>query len=143
MLEKLIKLKLAIAAENMRISVAMGEVAETSQDSYAYDTNEVPLLNTGLQAVSKHLSANRTRLEDESKTWDIGVLEDFKKQRDCLVSLRDMFDRRDRLAKDNIPQLERKIESNQAKLVSLRAKLGNGAKPSEIEKIEESIVKVS
>ena len=104
--------------------------------------NDVPLLNDGLVATSKHLSTTQSLMEDESKAWDAGVLEDLKRQRDALVSVRDMFDRRERLDKDNIPYLERRIQNNETKLASLRAKPDGLVKPGEIEKVVEAIIKV-
>jgi hypothetical protein len=56
--------------------------------------------------------------------------------------MRDLFDRRDRLAKDNIPQLEKRIEANEKKLQDLRTRPQGTVKPGDIEKIEESIFKV-
>ena len=69
------------------------------------------------------------------------MLEDLKRQRDALVSMRDMFDRRDRYAKDNIPALEKKIQNNENKLAGLRGRLDT-VKPGEVEKVEEAIIKV-
>jgi len=65
------------------------------------------------------------------------------RQRDALVSMRDMFDRRDRYDKDNIPYLERRIQSNETKLVGIRAKPSELVKPGEVEKVTDSIIKVS
>lgn len=110
-------------------------------DTYAIDTNEVPLLNEGILAMAKYLGTSQTLLEDEAKAWDEGVLEDLKKQRDCLVGMRDMFDRRDRLSRDNIPQLERRIEVSEAKLESMRQKPEGTVKQAEVEKVENSIIR--
>ena len=95
-----------------------------------------------INATARHLSASQSLLEDEARAWTDGVLEDLKQQRDCVVSMRDMFDRRDRFAKDNIPQLEKRIEANEKKLQDMRSRPQGMAKPGEIEKIEESIFKV-
>lgn len=111
-------------------------------DTYAVDTNDVPLLNNGINSTARHLMASQGLLEDESRAWDQGVLEDLKSQRDCLVAMRDLFDRRDRYAKDNIPQLERRIESNEKKLQDLRARPEGAVKPGETEKVEDAILKV-
>jgi len=143
MIEKLTKYNNGLAGEYMRLSSAMDSLAEVSEETYAMDTNEIPLLNEGIKATSKHLSTNRSLLEDEARGWDLGVLEDVKRQRDCLVSVRDMFDRRDRYAKDNIPQLERRIGANENKLAGLRAKPEGQVKPGEVEKVEDAIIKVS
>ena len=56
------------------------------------------------------------------------------------MSVRDMFDRRDRYAKDNIPYLERRIESNEQKLAGLMNRPSNApVKPGEQEKLEQAV----
>ena len=142
MIEKLAKYNNGLSGEYMRVSMALDSLTEVSQETYAMDTDEVPLLNEGLKSTSKHLTTNRSLLDDEARAWDLGVLEDHKRQRDCLVSVRDMFDRRDRYAKDNIPQLERRIAANENKLANLRAKPEGQLKPGETEKVTDAIVKV-
>jgi sorting nexin-8 len=141
LLDRLAKRNEGLAADSLRFSLALTSLTESSMDTYAIDTNEVPLLNEGINATAKHLSTSQTLLEDEAKAWDEGVLEDLKKQRDTLVGMRDMFDRRDRLARDNIPQLERRIETSEAKLEALRLKPDGAVKPGEVEKVENSIIK--
>ena len=136
-MERLTKRNLGIATDQQRFSQALLNLTETSKGTYATDTNDVPLLNEGISSTAKHLNTSQSLLEDEAKGWDEGVLEDLKKQRDTLVSLRDMFDRRERFARDNIPQLERRIESNENRLSSLMA--GSGGKPGEQEKLESAV----
>lgn len=141
-MDRLVKRSEGIAADHARIAVALTSMTETTGDTYASDTNEVPLLNDGLVAMSRHLRTSQTLMEDESRAWDEGVLEDLKRQRDALVSVRDLFDRRDRLDKDNIPFLERRIQNNETKLTTLRAKPEGMVKPGEIERVVEAIIKV-
>lgn len=129
-----------LAADTNKFSLALQSLTESSKDTYAIDTNDVPLLNDGISAVSKHLSSTQTLIEDESRAWEHNTLEDLKTIRDSMVSMRDMFDRRDRYAKDNIPQLERRIDASTAKLQGLRAKPAGTIKPGEIEKVESSII---
>ena len=93
-------------------------------------------------ATAKHLSNSQSLLEDEARAWDEGVLEDLKRQRDALVSMKEMFDRRDRYDKDNIPYLERRIQANEGKLTALRNKPEGLLKPGEIEKVTDAIIKV-
>lgn len=140
-MDRLVKRSEGVAADHARLAVSLASLTETSSDTYATDTNDVPLLNDGLVAMSKHLRTTQTLMEDESKAWDSGVLEDLKRQRDALVSIRDMFDRRERLDKDNIPYLERRIQSNETKLAGLRAKPEGMLKPGEMEKVAEAIIK--
>ncbi|KAL8712111.1 MAG: hypothetical protein Q9220_003545 [cf. Caloplaca sp. 1 TL-2023] len=140
LLERLMKRNQGIAADQLRFSHALIDLTETSATAYATDTNDVPLLNEGIKSTAKHLTTSQTLLEDEARIWDEGVLEDFKKQRDTLVGVRDMFDRRDRYAKDNIPYLERRIESNEHKLEGLMNRPPNApVKPGEQEKLEQAV----
>ncbi|KAL4916621.1 hypothetical protein BDW62DRAFT_211874 [Aspergillus aurantiobrunneus] len=141
LLERLAKRNEGLAADHLRFSLALQSLTEMTKDTYAIDTNDVPLLNEGIKATARHLSASQSLLEDEARAWEDGMLEDLKRQRDNLVSVREMFDRRDRFARNNIPQLERRIETNERKLQDLRAKPQGTIKPGEIEKVEESIFK--
>jgi sorting nexin-8 len=141
-MERLTKRNEGIAAEYARFSTGLITLTQASKDTYGLDTNDVPLLNEGLSATARHLNTSRSLLEDEAKAWDEGVLEDLKKQRDCLVSVRDMFERRDKYDRDNIPQLERRIASNENKLSGLRNRPEGQGKPGDIEKVEDAILKV-
>lgn len=140
LLERLTRRNEGVAADHMRISLGLRNLAEASKDTYAIDTNDVPLLNVGIQATAKHMSKNQNLLEEEAKAWEEGVIEDTKRQRDCLVSMRDMFDRRDRLDKNSIAQLEKRIAANESKLIAIRSK--PEVKAGEAEKVEEAIQKV-
>jgi sorting nexin-8 len=142
LVERLCKRKEAIAAEYGRFGMNLTSITESTNDTFSIDVNDVPLLNEGIKATAKHLSNSQGLLEDESRAWDEGVLEDLKSVRDGMVALRDLFDRKDRLARDNIPQLEKRIISNENKLSGIKAK-GEAAKPGEAEKVETAIVNVS
>lgn len=141
-MDRLVKRSEGVAADHARIAMSLQSLTETSTDTYATDVNNVPLLNDGLTSMSKHLRTGQSLMEDEARAWDEGVLEDLKRQRDALVSLRDLFDRHERLDKDNIPYLERRIQTNETKLAGLRAKAEGLVKPGEIEKVVEAIIKV-
>ena len=141
-MERLSKRTEGLAAEHLRMSLSLQSLMNTSEDTYATDTNEVPLLNEGLSSVAKHMSNSHGLLMDEAKAWDEGALEDLKRQRDALVSMRDMFDRRQKYDTHNIPFLERKIENSQAKLVAIRSKPDDQIKPGEIDRVIDAINKV-
>jgi sorting nexin-8 len=143
MMERLARRNEGVAAEYARFSSALSGLTESSQETYAVDTNDVPLLNEGMNATARHLDSSRQLLEDEARGWEEGVLEDLKRQRDTLVSVRDMFDRRDKYARDNIPQLEKRIANNETKLHNIRQKIAEQIKPGEAEKVEDAIFKVS
>ncbi|CAI6341226.1 unnamed protein product [Periconia digitata] len=139
MMERLSKRNEGMAAEYSRFASALQVLTESSKDTYAVETNDVPLLNEGLKSTAKHLDQSRALLEDEARGWEGGVLEDLKRQRDTLVSMRDMFDRREKYAKDNIPYLEQRISKNEQKLQGIRSKAPEMIKPGEAEKVEEAI----
>ena len=140
LLERLVKRSEGLAADHLRFSQALDTLTETSNDTYAIDTNDVPLLKEGIGAVGKHMSATQNLLEDEGRAWEAHTLEDLKSLRDAMVSMRDVFDRRDKFARDNIPQLERRIESSETKLQQLRLKPEGQRKPGDVEKVESSIM---
>ncbi|KAK3334304.1 sorting nexin mvp-1 [Neurospora tetraspora] len=140
-MDRLVKRSEGVAADHARMALSLISLTEASADTYATDNNDVPLLNDGLQAMGRHLRTAQTLMEDEAKAWEEGVLEDLKRQRDALVSLRDLFDRRERLDKDNIPFLQRRIETNEAKLQALNAKPEGMVKPGEKERVVEAIIK--
>ena len=142
LMERLSKRNEGLAADHLRFSLALQSLTEVSRDTYAVDTNDIPMLNEGISATARHLGTNQSLLEDEAQAWNHGVLEDLKRQRDCLVSMRELFDRQERYGKNNIPQLERKIQSDEKKLENLRAKPQDTVKPTDIEKVEDAIFKV-
>lgn len=79
---------------------------------------------------------------DESRAYDEGILEDLKRQRDVLVAMKETFDRRDRLAGDNVPSLEKRITNNELKIQSIRERPDAANKVDQITKLEEQIQKV-
>lgn len=124
------------------MNLNLNSITESTNDTFAIDSSDVPQLNEGIKGTAKHIATSQSLLEDESRAWDQGVLEDLKTMRDTFVSMRDLFDRRDRYARDNIPQLEKRIQQNEQKLQNIRAK-GDAAKPGEAEKVENAITGVS
>ncbi|TKA29214.1 hypothetical protein B0A50_03724 [Salinomyces thailandicus] len=140
LVERLCKRREALAAENSRFALNLLSLTECTADAYALDAHDdVPLLNEGLSAISRHVGLSRELTEAETRAWDEGFLEDLKTLRDGLVSLRDVFDRRERFARDNIPALEKRIAGNETKLQGVKAK-GDAAKPGEAERVEGAIV---
>lgn len=142
LLERLAKRNEGLAADHLRFSLGLQSLTEATKDTYAMDSNDILLLNEGIRSTARHLSSSQSLLEDEARAWEDGMLEDLKQQRDCLVSMRELFDRRDRYARNNIPQLERQIGTNERKLQDIRTRPSGTVKPGEIERVEDSIFKV-
>jgi sorting nexin-8 len=139
--DRLVKRSEGVAADHGRLALSLASLVEATSETYATDTSDVAQINAGITSTGQHIRTAQNLMEDESRAWEVGVLEDLKRQRDTLVSVRDLFDRRDRLDRDNIPTLERRIESNEAKLQALRAKPEGAVKPGEVEKVVEAIIK--
>lgn len=73
----------------------------------------------------------------QSKALLLGSLEDLKRQRDLYVAFRDLFYRHDRLSKDSVDSLRKRVETKQKRLDIVRS----ARKPSwEVE--EEKLVSV-
>ncbi|CCU75177.1 sorting nexin mvp1 [Blumeria hordei DH14] len=139
LLDRLAKRNEGLAADQLRISLSLRSLSDLSADTYATDTSGILHINESLRASAKHLSDGQILLIDEARAWDQGVVEDLKKQRDSLVSMRELFDRRDMYDKDNIPYLERRIQKNDKKLIEIRSKPDGEAKRLEIGKIIKAI----
>ncbi|KAK3068883.1 Sorting nexin mvp1, partial [Teratosphaeriaceae sp. CCFEE 6253] len=137
--ERMCKRKDGLAAEYTRFALNLHSISDTSADTYAMDPSDVPGLNAGLTATATHVDTSRQLLEDESRAWDEGFLEDLKSVRDGLVGMREMFERHERGKRDTIPACERRIEGNERKLEGIKGK-GDAAKAGEAEKVEGLIV---
>ena len=109
--ERLAKRHEGIGAESARVAAALRTLTDVAADTYAADPTDMLPLSAGVAAASKHYAQAEALLNDEATAWDQGALEDLKRQRDAMVSMREMFERRDRYDRDNIPALERRIKA--------------------------------
>lgn len=141
LMDRLIKRNEGFAAEQSRISRSLVSLSDASEDTYSIVVNDVPLLKKIFINSAKHLNDSQALLNDEAKAWDLGVLEELKKQRDSLVSMRELFDRRDKYDVDNIPILERRILKNKNKLAEIIDKKEEMAKSGEVGRLTEAISK--
>jgi sorting nexin-8 len=66
----------------------------------------------------------------------------LKRQRDVLVAMKETFERRDRLAGDNIPNLEKRITNAELKIQNIKGKPDAMQRADQITKLEEQILKV-
>lgn len=141
LVERMIRRRDGIAIEYSRMATLLQGLTEASGETYKFDANDVPMLNEGLTATAKHAQKQQALMDEESRAWDENVLEDIKVQRDTLVAMRELFERKDRLAKDEIPKLEKRIASNESKLIAVRNKPEQARKVGDAEKLEEAIMR--
>src|SRR5437762_9611592 len=83
---------------------------------------DCPSIDNGMRSVAHGLDLVSGVLGDESRAWDEGILEDLKRQRDVLVAMKETFERRDRLAVDNVPSLEKRITNTEVKIQTIQGK---------------------
>ena len=95
-----------------------------------------------MRSVARGLDLVSGVLGDESRAWDEGILEDLKRQRDVLVAMKECFDRKDRLAGDNVTSLEKRITNAELKIQAINAKPDAATKADQIGKLNEQIEKV-
>jgi len=103
---------------------------------------DCPAIDHGLRSVAQGLDLVSGVLGDEQKAWDEGILEDLKRQRDVLMGMKDVFERRDRLAGDNVMSLEKRITNNEVKIQGFRQRPDADSRVDQIAKLEEQIMKV-
>ena len=106
------------------------------------DCADCPSIDNGLRSVARGLDLVSGVLGDESRAYDEGILEDLKRQRDVLVAMKETFERRDRLAGDNVPSLEKRITNAEVKIQSIQGKPDAPTKADQIAKLEEQIKNV-
>ena len=122
LVERLSKRQEGVAGELGRFATALDSLTDVSEATYAIDTTEIPALNEGLGCVGRYLVNAQTLLVDEAKGWEEGLLEDLKRQRDGLVAMREMFDRKERLSTDDVPRLEKRITAAEGKIDAVKAR---------------------
>ncbi|BFZ64343.1 Sorting nexin mvp1 [Saitoella coloradoensis] len=139
LLERLARRQEGFAMDLFRVSLSLGALVDDSSASICptHNCQACPTTNRGLSLVSKHLQHAQGLLEDESRAWDDGVLEDLKRQRDKVVGMREMFERWEKGSGDDVAKLEKRIRTSEAKIAVLRLKEG---KEGEITKLEQGIV---
>lgn len=158
--DRLVKRTEGIAADHAKLAQQLNSLTGATHATYSIDdtvcpkakTFEInnnkapkPPINVSLGETAKYSDLHIGLLKDEAGAWDEGVLEDLKAHRDALVSMRDMFERRDQYERDTvgkIPNSEKRIKKNEEKLAALRDKPEGMVKPGEEDKIKQAIHKV-
>lgn len=122
LVERLGKRQEGLASELGRFAMALDGLTDVSEATYAIDTGDIAGLNEGLRCVGRFLGNAQGMMVDESKGWEEGVLEDLKRQRDGLVAMREMFDRRERMSGDAVASLEKRILAAEKKIEVIKAR---------------------
>ncbi|KAF0544214.1 sorting nexin [Gigaspora margarita] len=108
-----------MATDYMRYHLSLNSLIEKEKGCYIEDCHNCSQVVQGLEHVSKHFHTTSTIMEDASAATLESALENLKRQRDLLVSFRETFERKDRLAADTIDSLDARIKSNKERHGSL------------------------
>ncbi|KAK9450408.1 uncharacterized protein V1518DRAFT_413771 [Limtongia smithiae] len=137
LIDRMEKRQESVAADHQRFANSLQTLQEVTQKTYSVDSSDLSLINDGVKNVAKYLTNAQTLLEDESRGWEIGVLEDFKRHRDGLISIKELFERMEKLDINQIPLLERRISNNETRLSGMRNR--SDFKSGDIERVEHAI----
>ncbi|KAK9478740.1 hypothetical protein V1514DRAFT_352046 [Lipomyces japonicus] len=137
LIDRMEKRQESVAADHQRFAQSLNTLQEVTQQTYSVDTNDLSLINDGIKNVSRYLNNAQALLEDESRGWEIGVLEDFKRHRDNLISIKELFDRMEKLNVNQIPYLERRIQNNETRLKSMKDR--SDFKQSDLDRVNNNI----
>ncbi|CAI2169784.1 19346_t:CDS:10 [Funneliformis geosporum] len=119
LMDRMARRQEGMATDYMRYSLALNSLIEKEKGCYIEDCYNCSQVVHGLEQVSSHFQKTGAVMEDAAIATLDTVLENLKRHRDLLVSFRETFERRDRLAVDTIETLNNRIETNQAKLTPL------------------------
>ncbi|KAF9997539.1 Sorting nexin mvp1 [Entomortierella chlamydospora] len=110
----------ATATDYMRFSLAVNALADCEKHCHVEDCYNCGQLSQGYSKIGTHISQVSNFLDEQAKATQRGMVEDLKRHRDLLVSVKELLQRRDRLREaGTIETLEKRIATNEAKLKTL------------------------
>jgi len=134
--ETLITRNKSCSNDYKRISMALGRLSGYPSLCSVPGTDGV---SPSLSSTSKTFLKTTGILDDESRAWDQGILQDLKMERDSITSLRQVFERRDKLV-DKTPGLEKSIDILVKKIAFIKERK-DPPREGEIETLEQQIGK--
>ncbi|KAG0204636.1 sorting nexin [Mortierella sp. GBA30] len=114
----------ATAADFMRFSLALNALADSEKQCHVEDCYNCGQLSQGYGKIGSHMSQTSSVLEEQGRAMQRGVVEDLKRRRDLLVSVKELLERQDRdRARGEVwaKMLQKRNATNEAKLKSLQA----------------------
>ncbi|KAG2181385.1 hypothetical protein INT43_008968 [Umbelopsis isabellina] len=114
--ERMIKRSEAQANDYIRYSDSLRSLSETSQHCYLENCEECGRVAHGCLAVAEHIQKASNIVDDKCVSATNGILENLKRHRDLLVSFKELLDRKEKLAVNQIDGLNKRIAMNQTKV---------------------------
>jgi hypothetical protein len=138
LLDRVAKRQEAQAVDSAKIAYNLGAALPPSaRVLYSVaDDGCVQQITRGLSRASARIETDCQLQQDEARGSQVGVLEEAKKYREALGSMRELFDRLEKYGGNNIPLLEKRIQQNQGRVTLARQRK---ALMSEIEKLDRAI----
>ncbi|CAO3674287.1 unnamed protein product [Umbelopsis ramanniana] len=134
--ERMIKRTEAQVVDYARYSSSIRSLVDVTQACHQADCEQCSQVAQGCEAVSTHIMKASTILEDKSVAATNGILENLKRHRDLLVSFKELLERKDRLAVNQIDALNKRISTNQTKVNQHR---GVPGLENEVERLDQSL----
>lgn len=128
--------------ENNAMVNLVGELQKFNSVMYPIEfdlcnNNNIPEINNNLTMINEHLGKLSRTNEEATLKYTSDLIPQFKVYIDILISLRNLFQRYRMLAANNIPQLQKHMQSSLERLEAMKGKADtNGA---EFEKLKQSI----
>jgi len=119
-MERLVKRNEGAANDYIRYSMTLSALAENEKVCHEQECVNCPQIARGFESISTHMQTASSIMENQYSVSNDGVMESLKRQRDLLVSMKELFERRDRFDGNQIDMLQKRKASNQAKLNNVR-----------------------
>ncbi|KAG5358499.1 Sorting nexin MVP1 [Yarrowia sp. B02] len=138
LLDRVAKRQEAQAVDAAKIAYNLGAALPPSARVLYSVTDDgcIQQITRGLSRASARIESDCQLQQDEARGSQVGVLEEAKKYREALGSMRELFDRLEKYGGNNIPLLEKRIQQNQGRVTLARQRK---ALMSEIEKLDRAI----
>ncbi|KAF9912184.1 Sorting nexin mvp1 [Linnemannia zychae] len=125
-LDRIQKRSEASAADYTRFSLAVGALADCEKQCHIDDCYNCGQLSNAYGKIGSHFSQASALMDHQARSAQQGMVESLKRHRDLLISVRELFQRRDRIREGNMSEmLKKRIASNEAKLKTLRTSAAN------------------
>ncbi|CAG8446003.1 9293_t:CDS:10 [Scutellospora calospora] len=121
-MERIARRQEGMATDYMRYNLALNSLIEKEKNCYIEDCYNCSQVVQGMKEVSNHFQRTGAIMENASAATLESALENLKRQRDLLVSFRETFERKDRLAIDSMESLNNRITNNRVRLASISNK---------------------
>lgn len=123
--------------DNQKFIEILNNLTLTTGQVYSVDPSDIGSINVGLKNIATHIKTSTSLISDESQLIEDGILKEFKEFNEYLTAIYGVFERRKKVGGNNISELKKKVEQNQARLSQLKKK--SDVKGSDIDTLVQMI----